>query len=141
MQRFYPMNKSRRWLYFVLILLTIPAGIGTRNPYIALPALVRTYGGDVLAATCIYFGVRFWATAKPLWKVALIAYLICIAIETLQLYQAPWIVKVRHTYPFGILLGYGFLWSDWLCYAVGVVLGVLVSVVTERLLSRAIANK
>jgi hypothetical protein len=40
--------------------------------------------------------------------------------------------KLRHTPPFGLLLGYGFLWSDWICYAVGVLLGLFIALAFER---------
>ena len=59
-------------------------------------------------------------------------FLVCICIETLQLYQAPWMQKLRHTYPMGLILGYGFLWSDWLCYATGCLLAWPIGLLIER---------
>ena len=44
-------------------------------------------------------------------------------IELSQLYHAPWIDAIRRTRLGGLVLGYGFLWSDLACYAVGVVCG------------------
>ncbi len=35
----------------------------------------------------------------------------------------------RHTTLGGLILGFGFLWSDLVCYALGVELGVLVDVI------------
>ena len=64
----------------------------------------------------------------------MLSYLLCITIEISELYQAPWIVNLRHTPPFGILLGYGFLWSDWLCYAVGVLAGLLIAFIMGKIL-------
>lgn len=130
--------KTKRVIYFILILLTIPAGLLSRNKNLDLPYLYSTYGGDVLSATCIFFGVRFVAAKAPLYKILLCSYVICIAIETLQLYHAPWIEKIRHTPPFGILLGYGFLWSDWICYAAGVVIALLISYWLEKILYKKI---
>ncbi len=52
-----------------------------------------------------------------------------VAIELSQLYHAPWIDSIRQTTLGGLILGFGFLWSDLACYAVGVVLGVLVDVI------------
>jgi hypothetical protein len=125
---------NRRVLYFLLVVVTIPAGLLSRNRSLDLPYLYSTYGGDVLSATCFFFGVRFLATKTALYKIALYSYLICIAIETLQLYHAPWIEKIRHTPPFGILLGYGFLWSDWICYAVGVLIAWIIAYFLEKTL-------
>ena len=46
-----------------------------------------------------------------------------------QLYHAPWIDSIRHTTLGGLILGYGFLWSDLACYAVGVGLGVVIEII------------
>ena len=124
----------KRWLYFILILITIPLGAGSRE--IILPGWLQTNAGDVLAATCIFFGVRFIAINKKLTSVAVVSYIICIAIETLQLYQAPWIVQLRSNYITGTLLGHGFLWSDWLWYAIGVVIGACIGFYLEKLFTK-----
>ena len=47
-------------------------------------------------------------------------------IEISQLYHAPWIDAIRATALGGLVLGFGFLWSDILCYTVGVLLGIIV---------------
>ena len=52
-----------------------------------------------------------------------------VAVEVSQLYHAPWIDSIRHTTLGGLILGFDFLWSDLVCYAVGVGLGVLVDVI------------
>ncbi len=121
-----------RWLYALLIVITIPLGIGSRAMQAYLPHILKTNAGDILAATCIFWGVRFAAIRKKLLTITVISYIICIAIETLQLYKAPWFEKIRHTPPMGILLGYGFLWSDWICYAIGVLLAAIIAWWTER---------
>ncbi|MBC9933251.1 DUF2809 domain-containing protein [Chitinophaga qingshengii] len=127
------MKAKRRWLYFVLILLNIPLGLATRWAPQYFPSLIRIYGGDVFSATCIFFGFRFLYPLKSLPKVSLISFLVCIAIEVQQLYQAEWAVKLRNT-PLGILLGHGFLWSDCVCYAVGTVIAAALAFLLERLL-------
>ncbi len=38
----------------------------------------------------------------------------------------PWIDSVRQTTIGGLILGFGFLWSDLACYAAGVGLGVVI---------------
>jgi hypothetical protein len=123
---------KKRWIYFILILINIPVGLGSREYATHLPYLIGKYGGDVFAASCIFFGVRFLFPRPALFKIAIACYLVCIAIETLQLYQAPWMQKLRHTPPFGILLGYGFLWSDWLCYLAGTLLALLIAYMVEK---------
>lgn len=123
---------KKRLLYLVLILITIPLGVGSRDYADSLPGFIAVYAGDILAATCIFFGLRFLAIRAVLWKVALCSYIICISVETLQLYQGAWMIKIRETRWGGILLGHGFLWSDWILYAMGVVLGWIIGAMLER---------
>ena len=130
--------RSKRWLYAILVILTIPLGLATRWAQQYFPAIIDEYGGDVFAATCIFFGCRFVCVRWPLWKVASLAYFISVLIEIQQLYQAPWAVKFRNITVVGILLGHGFLWGDIVCYAVGVLIGWLIGAVLERLLSKRI---
>ena len=47
-------------------------------------------------------------------------------IEISQLYHALWIDAIRATTLGGLVLGFVFLWSDILCYTVGVLLGIIV---------------
>ena len=48
-----------------------------------------------------------------------------VAIELSQLYHAPWIDSIRQTTLGGLILGFGFLWSDLACYAAGVGVGII----------------
>ena len=114
---------GKRWLYAVLILLIIPLGLATRWEQQYFPPLIDEYGGDVFAATCIFFGCRFLFPKWSLHKVAYLGYLLSVLDEVQQLYQAPWAVKFRDITVVGILLGHGFLWSDIVCYAVGTIIG------------------
>ena len=47
-------------------------------------------------------------------------------IEISQLYHAPWIDSIRATTLGGLILGFGFLWSDLICYTVGIVIGAII---------------
>ena len=58
-----------------------------------------------------------------------LAMIFSVAIELSQLYHAPWIDSIRHTTLGGLILGFGFLWSDLACYAVGVGLGVVIEII------------
>ncbi len=127
---------QKRWLYAILILLNIPLGLATRWYAQYFPSLIQIYGGDVFAASCIFFGVRFLFPKWTLGKVLLISYTLCVLDEVQQLYQAPWAVQFRNITVVGILLGHGFLWSDLACYAVGVMLGVLMALLIEKSIGR-----
>lgn len=111
----------KRLPWFGLFILIIPIGLLTRH----YPAIFPNFAGDILYATCAFFCARFLFAHPPLWKVALGAFIFCICIELQQLYRAPWIIHLRHTFPFGLILGYDFLYSDCLCYLIGVLLGYL----------------
>jgi hypothetical protein len=74
----------------------------------------------------VFFGVAF---LFPRWStriVAIATVVFCFGIELSQLYHAPWIDRVRATTLGGLILGFSFVWSDLLCYTVGVAIGVLI---------------
>ena len=58
--------------------------------------------------------------------VAAATLVVSLVVERSQLYHAPWIDSVRQPTIGGLLLGFGFLWSDLVCYAAGVSLGVMI---------------
>jgi hypothetical protein len=55
-----------------------------------------------------------------------------VGVELSQLYHAPWIDSIRQTTLGGLILGFGFLWTDLACYAFGVGLGVLLELISGR---------
>jgi hypothetical protein len=105
-----------RLISLLIALTLIPIGLATRqygNEWMKL------YLGDVLWAGMIYWGFRFLLVHEPK-KTAFYALTFCFLIEFSQLYHAPWIDEIRHTRLGGLVLGFGFLWSDLVCYLVGV---------------------
>ena len=56
--------------------------------------------------------------------IGMFAIVFCYFIEFTQLYHAPWIDDIRKTALGGLILGYGFLWSDILAYSIGVAVGM-----------------
>ena len=76
--------------------------------------------GDILYAVMVYFGCRmiFIDINNP--KKILLPLLLCYLIELQQLYRASWLLKIRSTSLGHYALGEGFLWSDIVCYTVGV---------------------
>jgi threonine/homoserine/homoserine lactone efflux protein len=111
---------------------TIASGLATRRFRRSLPAAVGLYAGDVLWATMVYLlFAAIWPRASIL-RLAISAAVFALAIELGQLYHAPWIDAVRGTRLGGLVLGFGFLWSDLACYAVGIALAVAVDRVIAR---------
>jgi hypothetical protein len=116
-------HRRSRGKIITAILVVIPLGLLSRAD-IPLPALIATYGGDTLYATLVYLLAALLRPTRPASQLALVALTVAFTIEFSQLYQAPWITAVRATLPGRLVLGSGFLWSDLVCYAVGVLLGM-----------------
>ena len=117
---------QKRLTYLVLIISTIVTGLLSRY-FTFIPLFI----GDILWATMVYFICRFLFIDKEAKFVVLVSLLFCYGIEFSQLYKAPWIDNLRHTLFGRLVLGDTFLWSDLLCYTVGVAIGVVI----ENLLS------
>lgn len=115
------MLKSRI-IYCSLIVITIITGLLSRH-FSFIPPFI----GDILWAMMVYFIVRFLFIGKPVKFIVVSSLLFCYAIEFSQLYKAPWINELRHTLFGRLVLGAGFLWSDLLCYTVGVIIGVWIN--------------
>lgn len=105
--------------YFLLTLTVLIIGLASRR-FSSPNSFMYDHVGDALWAAMIYFGFRFLGTQLPKQKTATIALSFCFLIEISQLYQAPWINAIRHTTLGGLVLGFGFLWSDLVGYCVGV---------------------
>ncbi len=112
------------WL--TMIALASALGIGSRQYAHSLPRFIAAYAGDTLWALAAFLGFGLILRRQSTWRVALFAMTFSILIEVSQLYHAPWLDSIRHTILGGLILGFGFLWSDLACYAVGVGLGVAI---------------
>ncbi|NPC91406.1 DUF2809 domain-containing protein [Bacillus sp. WMMC1349] len=119
------MMLRKRLLYAILMITVMVTGIFSRKMAHLLPDLVNAYLGDALWALMIFFGFGFLLRKSPTKIVALTALLFCYTIEFSQLYHAPWIDQLRNTTIGGLILGYGFLWSDLLAYLLGIGTGVI----------------
>jgi glycopeptide antibiotics resistance protein len=87
---------------------------------------VKTYVGDALWALMVFFGFGFTFTRWPTQTVALAAFIFSFGIEISQLYHAPWLDSLRATRAGGLILGFTFVWSDLVCYTVGIAVGVVI---------------
>ena len=125
--------------YLTLAVAAIAMGLASRRFADAFPEAVRLYAGDVLWAAMVYFvGAVIWRRATVA-RLAAGTLVFSLLIETSQLYHAPWIDAVRATRLGGLVLGYGFLWSDVVCYAVGVGLAAGIDgVLRRRLVARSL---
>ncbi|OOZ81420.1 hypothetical protein BHL35_09830 [Bacillus cereus] len=118
-------TKRNRLLYAMFTILVIILGLSSRKFAFALPALLNDYLGDALWALMIFTGFGFLFPKIETKKLAFISLIFCYGIEVSQLYHAEWIDNIRATTLGGLVLGYGFLWSDLVAYTIGVGVGLL----------------
>lgn len=123
----------KRSTYFILTLLTVVCGLLSRSQYVPLPPFIATYAGDTLWALMVFLGVCFIAANRKRWEISVTALVFSFAIEFSQLYQAQWINSIRDTRIGGLILGYGFKYSDLICYSVGVLLGTTIDFLLQQL--------
>jgi hypothetical protein len=110
--------------YFGFVLAVIVLGLASRRFRSDLPWFIGAYAGDILWAAMVYLiAAIIWprAGAGPL---SAGASCFSLTVELSQMYQAQWINNLRATRLGGLILGYGFLWSDLACYTAGVALAV-----------------
>jgi hypothetical protein len=121
--------RRRPLIQLGLLVLTILLGLGSRRYASALPTIVATYAGDMLWALALFWFLGLILARMSTARVAAMALGLSLLVELSQLYHAPWIDAVRRTTIGGLILGFGFLWSDLACYAAGVGLGVVLETI------------
>lgn len=124
-------NPRNRIVYLFLTMLVISSGLFSRKLAHQLPEQVNLYLGDSLWALMIFLITGCVFNKVSTFQALVIAISFCYLIELSQLYHADWIDIVRHTTLGGLILGYGFLWSDILAYSIGVGCGAIL----EKLIS------
>jgi len=112
-------------MYIILVLIVMILGLSTRRFSDYFPNWINLYLGDALWALMIFFlfGLLF-RTRETKW-VTVRALFFSFSIEISQLYHSQWIDSLRMTRIGGLVLGYGFLWSDLVSYTIGIGIGVL----------------
>ncbi|CAM3980009.1 DUF2809 domain-containing protein [Bacillus paramycoides] len=118
-------NKRNRILYAIFIIIVIVLGLSSRKFAYALPDILNAYLGDALWALMIFTGFGFLFPKIETKILAIISLIFCYGIEISQLYHAEWIDSIRATTLGGLVLGYGFLWSDLVAYTIGIGVGML----------------
>ncbi|AGE78760.1 TPA: DUF2809 domain-containing protein [Bacillus thuringiensis] len=124
--------KRNRVVYALFTIVVIILGLSSRKFAFALPHLLNDYLGDALWALMIFTGFGFLFPKTETKKLAFISLMFCYGIEASQLYHAEWIDSIRATTLGGLVLGYGFLWSDVVAYTIGVGVGILCEVIFRK---------
>ena len=124
------MNRRVDYLFSAIVVLF--AGLASRRYRTHLPSFIGEYGGDFLWALMLFLVVSFILAGRPLFQRCIIALVLAFAVEVSQLYHAPWIDGIRSTTLGGLVLGFGFLWSDLVCYLVGITAGAFAELTMRR---------
>ena len=117
--------RRNRILYLILTIITIILGLLSRKVQ-GLPQIISSYSGDALWALMVFFLFSFLFNKRSTIFILVISIIFSYGIEISQLYHAPWIDSIRATTLGGLILGFGFLWSDLICYTVGIVIGAII---------------
>ncbi|WP_195999842.1 DUF2809 domain-containing protein [Clostridium sp. 1001271B_151109_B4] len=117
--------RRNRILYLILTIITIILGLLSRKVQ-GLPQIISSYSGDILWALMVFFLLAFLFNKKSTIFILILSIIFSYGIEISQLYHAPWIDSIRATALGGLILGFGFLWSDLICYTVGIVIGAII---------------
>lgn len=115
--------KRNRLLYSGLTLVVVLLGLISRRYSGYLPELINIYIGDLFWALMVFLMIGMILNRRSSKQIALAAILFSFSIELSQLYHASWIDEIRRTIVGGLVLGFGFLWSDLLSYTLGVAAG------------------
>lgn len=120
------MNHRRIILPYVVIAFSAAAGIASRRFGAVLPSFLAAYTGDTMWALFFFALFRLLLLRLRLGETALVTFAFSLLIELSQLWHPLWLEQIRNTLPGGLLLGFGFRWTDLLCYIAGCLLGWLI---------------
>ncbi|MDV4151994.1 DUF2809 domain-containing protein [Clostridium sp. AL.422] len=101
-------------------------GLASRKYIAYLPSFIGKYAGDILWATMVYLGLAFLFNGFTIKKITVLSLIFSYGIEISQLYQGNWINEIRSTLIGALILGHGFLFSDLICYTIGIFIGILI---------------
>lgn len=111
-------------VYLTCVIAVVALGFASRRYASHLPPFLAEYAGDTLWALLVFLGVGTLRPNTPLLHRGAMALGFAFVVEVSQLYHAPWIDAIRATKIGGLILGFGFLWTDLVCYVAGVLIGV-----------------
>ncbi len=117
-------HRTRRW-FVAMAALAVAAGLISRSPVQPhLPFFTAAYTGDTLWGLLIYLLAGACCPHRSPWPRVAAATAFAFAIELTQLYQAPWINELRSHRLAAMVLGHTFVWTDLVCYSVGIGVGL-----------------
>ncbi len=118
------MIRTRITFFLCAVAVTV-VGLASRRYQAVLPEFVGEYAGDTLWALMLFLLVSTLLAGRIVMSRVTISLVLAFLVEISQLYHAPWIDSIRNTTLGGLVLGFGFLWTDLVCYTVGILIGAL----------------
>ena len=125
-------RKYNKLFYPLMIFMVICLGLLSRRMTRYIPDIIDLFLGDSLWALMVYLSISMVFRNWSIKKVAFMSILFCFTIEFSQLYHAAWIDMIRRTTLGGLILGYGFLWSDLAAYLLGIGFGITIDCIVEE---------
>lgn len=119
-----------------MIVLSTIFGLGSRKfPDLFSPFLAE-YLGDTMWTLFFYAFFRIVFYKMTSFKIFVITYIFSVFIELSQLIKTDFLNQIRQTFLGGLILGFGFLWSDLICYLIGALIGLLLEkLIFEKFIS------
>ena len=114
-----------RIIFFLSAVAVVFVGLASRRYQAVLPEFVGEYAGDTLWALMLSLLVSALLAGRTVAYRATISMVLAFLVESSQLYHAPWIDSIRNTTLGGLVLGFAFLWTDLVCYTVGIIIGAV----------------
>ena len=115
--------KRNRITYFMCIIIAIILTIMIENHKNVLPLSIGNYLGNVLKALIIYLFIAFIFKKISAINISVISMLICSCFSISNLCEIPWVDNIKNTSIGLFILGNSFVYTDLICYLVGVILG------------------
>lgn len=132
--------KRNKLLYLLLTIIVMLLGLLSRKIE-GLPEIISLYSGDILWALMVFLLFAFLFNKKSTIFIISWAIIFSYSIEISQLYHAPWIDSIRNTTLGGLILGFGFLWSDLVCYTIGIIIGIIIDIIINKTNIKVINNE
>ena len=130
-----------RLIYLATAAAVLLMGLASRSYRSQLPTFVAEYAGDSFWALLLFLLISATFAGRRLRERIALALVLALLVELSQLYHAPWIDSLRRTTLGGLVLGFGFLWTDLWCYAVGIALGAVVESLAKRVIGKIQARR
>ena len=137
------MNKKKaltdRIIFAAAIAFLCVTALYVRSRSYSSPDFFNTYYPDTAWTMAVYcgFGLLFDKGVRLNFPAALVSSYI---IEASQLFATPFLSAARATRLGGLILGYGFLWSDIICYTVGAVICLAAELLLRKFMNKGDKN-